>query len=59
MLCSANRKDIEEIPQDYLKGVAFHYVDDVTDVWAYALTNELVDNPVDLSIQEEKEEKAQ
>lgn len=59
MLCSANRKDIEEIPQDYLKGVTFHYVDDVTDVWAYALTDELVDNPVDLSIQEEKEEKAQ
>lgn len=59
MLCSANRKDIEEIPQEYLKGVTFHYVEDVTDVWAYALTDELVDKPVDLSVKEEKEEKAQ
>ena len=59
MLCSANRKDIEEIPQEYLKGVTFHYVEDVTDVWAYALTDELVDKPVDLSVSEEKEEKAQ
>ena len=59
MLCSANRKDIEEILQEYLKGVTFHYVEDVTDVWAYALTDELVDKPVDLSVSEEKEEKAQ
>lgn len=59
MLCSANRKDIEEIPQEYLKGVTFHYVEDVTDVWAYALTDELVDKPVDLSVKEEKEDEAQ
>ena len=46
VLCDANRKDIEEIPDDYLKGVSFHYVEKVSDVWDFALTKEIVDNPV-------------
>ena len=46
MLCDANRKDIEEIPDEYLKGVSFHYVENVSDVWDFALTKEKVDNPV-------------
>ena len=37
VLCSANRKDIEEIPQEYLKGMSFHYVDTIEDVIAFAL----------------------
>ncbi len=53
MLCSANRKDIEEIPDMYLKGVAFHYVENVDDVWDFALTNEMVDNPLDMTVPEE------
>ena len=57
MLCAANRKDIEDIPQNYLKGVTFHYVENVEDVWDYALTDELVANPVDFTIPDEKEEK--
>ncbi|MBP3725795.1 MAG: endopeptidase La [Bacteroidaceae bacterium] len=51
VLSKANKKDIEEIPQEYLTGVSFHYVDDVRDVWQFALTNELVDHPVDFTIE--------
>ena len=46
VLCDANRKDIEEIPEEYLKGVSFHYVEKVSDVWDFALTKEIVANPV-------------
>ena len=28
-----NEKDILDIPEKYLKGVSFHYVEDVADVW--------------------------
>ena len=52
MMCKDNRKDIEEIPEKYRKGVEFHYVEDVQDVWDFALTNELVDHPMDLTIHE-------
>ena len=55
MLCKANRKDIEEIAEQYVKGVTFHYVENVQDVWNFALTNEIVDNPVCLEIKDEKE----
>lgn len=37
MLCDANRKDIEEIPEMYRKGLTFHYVENVQDVWDFAL----------------------
>ena len=57
VLCDANRKDIEEIPEDYLKGVSFHYVENVSDVWDFALTKQKVANPIDLTVQEEKEDK--
>lgn len=55
MLCKDNRKDIEEIPEEYLHGVTFHYVEDVCDVWDYALTDEIVANPIDFTITEEKD----
>lgn len=54
VICKDNRKDIEEIPEVYLKGVTFHYVEDVQDVWNFALTDELVDNPVKFEIDEDK-----
>ncbi len=50
MICDANRKDIEEIPENYLKGLTFHYVESVADVWDFALTDQIVDNPIDLSV---------
>ena len=54
MMCKDNRKDIEEIPAIYLKGVSFHYVENVEDVWKFALTDEMVDNPIDLTVKEEE-----
>jgi ATP-dependent Lon protease len=37
MLCYQNRKNIEEIKDIYLKGLTFHYVKNVEEVWAFAL----------------------
>ena len=56
VLCQENEKDILEIPEMYLKGVNFHYVEDVQDVWAFALTDEKVKHPTDFTINEEKKE---
>ena len=53
VLCQENEKDILEIPDMYLKGVTFHYVENVQDVWAFALTDEMVKNPVSFEIPEE------
>ena len=37
ILCSDNRKDIEEIQPVYLKGLTFHYVNDIQEVIDFAL----------------------
>ena len=42
LLCEENRGDIEEINPDYLKGLKFHYVKDMSDVLTLALTKEKV-----------------
>lgn len=57
VMCRENKKDIEEIPEKYRKGVEFHYVENIKEVWDFALTDELVDNPVNLVVQEEQETK--
>lgn len=57
VMCRENEKDINEIPDVYLKGVTFHYVENVQDVWNFALTDEVVKHPLDFSIPEEKDEK--
>ncbi|QDO94804.1 endopeptidase La [Formosa sediminum] len=44
MLCEENRRDIEEIKQEYLKGLTFHYVTEMSDVLKIALTNQKVKN---------------
>ncbi|MER2088450.1 MAG: dynamin family protein, partial [Sporosarcina sp.] len=43
VMCQENEKDINEIPEMYLKGVTFHYVENVQDVWKFALTDEIVE----------------
>ena len=53
VMCQENEKDINEIPEMYLKGVSFHYVENVQDVWKFALTDELVEHPMDFTISEE------
>ena len=57
VLCQENEKDILEIPDMYVKGVNFHYVENVQDVWRFALTDEIVEHPMDFTIPEEKAEK--
>ncbi len=57
VMCQENEKDINEIPEMYLKGVSFHYVENVQDVWNFALTNELVEHPLKFDIPEEKDSK--
>ena len=54
LMCKENEKDILEIPDMYLKGVNFHYVENVQDVWNFALTDEIVKHPLDFSITEEE-----
>ncbi len=40
--CRENKKNIDEIQDIYLKGLTFHYVNDIKKVFAIALTNEKV-----------------
>ncbi len=42
LLCEDNKRDIEEINEDYLKGLTFHYVKEMSDVLHVALTKEKV-----------------
>jgi len=55
VMCQENKKDILEIPEIYLQGVQFHYVENVQDVWNLALTDEIVKNPLKFEIEDEKE----
>jgi len=44
LLCEDNRVDIEEIKPEYLKGLTFHYVKEMSDVLDVALTSQKVKN---------------
>jgi ATP-dependent Lon protease len=48
LLCAENKRDIDEIKPEYLKGLTFHYVTDMSDVLKLALTNQKVKNAKDL-----------
>ena len=56
ILCQENQKDIEEINALYLKGMTFHYVTDIKEVFELALLKEKVAHPLDLTVKKEKEE---
>ena len=56
VMCKENEKDILEIPEISLKGVTFHYVENVQDVWDFALTNQIVEHPLDFTIPEDKKD---
>ena len=58
MMCRENEKDIKEIPDIYLKGVTFHYVENVQDVWNFALTDEIVKNPLVFEIDDSENEES-
>jgi ATP-dependent Lon protease len=53
LLCEANRKDILEISENYLKDLNFTYVKEMYEVIDFALLPDKVSNPTDLSIVEE------
>ena len=55
ILCEENRKNINEIKASYLKGLKFHYVNDITDVLEIALLKQKVKNPKSFTIPKEKE----
>lgn len=59
IMCKENRKDVEEIPEKYRIGVEFHYVENVQEVWNFALTNEMVKNPIDFTIKENNNKNTQ
>ena len=44
ILCAENRKDILEIKESYLKGLTFHYVNEMKEVIDIALTKQKVKN---------------
>ena len=46
ILCKENQKDIEEIKPKYLKGLKFHYVDEMKEVVDIALLKQKVKNAV-------------
>ena len=50
ILCEDNRKDIEEIPEQYINGLTFHYVQYMEEVLDLALTNQKVKEPKELKI---------
>lgn len=52
ILCKENKKNIEEIPAMYLKGLSFHYVENVKEVLQFALLKEKVESPIIFKFEE-------
>jgi len=55
ILCSKNRKDIEEIKKEYIQDLKINYAETVADVLAIALLDEKVKNPMKFVLPEIKE----
>lgn len=53
ILCRKNIRDIEEIDQQYIKGIDFHFVDRVDEVLEIALLKSKVDRPVQFNLSSE------
>lgn len=54
VLCKKNQRDIEEIDEQYIKGVKFHFVERVDEVLDIALLKSQVDRPLQFSLSPEK-----
>ena len=52
ILCHKNKKDIDEIDQDHIKDMTFHFVDTADEVLSIALLEEMVDKPINLEVKE-------
>ncbi|GGC04657.1 Lon protease [Dyadobacter sediminis] len=57
ILCVKNRKDVEEVPANYIKDLSFHYVDQIDEVLGIALLPEKVRNATNFIFPDEKKEK--
>lgn len=57
ILSAKNKRDIEEIEKQYIKGLLFHYVNTVDEVLKIALLNEKVAKPVELVLENTRPEK--
>ncbi len=44
ILCKENERDVKEIKEDYLKGLTFHYVNEMSEVIDIAITKQKVKN---------------
>ena len=53
VLSSKNKKDINEIEKHYIKGLVFHYVDNVDDVLKVALTRDKVKKPLEFVLEKQ------
>ncbi|MCL4142892.1 UNVERIFIED_CONTAM: hypothetical protein GTU68_033813 [Idotea baltica] len=56
ILCYKNRKDVEEIGEEYTKGLKFHFVDLVPEVLEVALLKTKVQNPIEFILPKPKKE---
>ena len=54
ILCSKNKRDIDEIDAQYLKGFKVHYVDEVDEVLEIALLNQKVEQAMEFVIPKAK-----
>ena len=50
IMSAENKKNIEDIQDIYLKGLEFHYVNDIKEVFALALSEEKVTDAIDFTI---------
>jgi ATP-dependent Lon protease len=58
ILCYNNRKDIEEIGEEYIKGLTFHYVSYAEEVLQIALLDNKIENPIEFKLPELNERKS-
>ena len=49
VLSKENEKDVNDIPERYVVGLTFHFVEQVSEVWDFALLPEKVDHAIDLT----------
>ncbi|MBN3520297.1 endopeptidase La [Algoriphagus lutimaris] len=54
ILCKKNRRDIEEIDAQYVKGIEFHFVERVDEVLEIALLKSKVDRAIKFNLESEK-----
>jgi len=54
IMCARNRRDVEEIGEEYTQGLTFHYVQSVEEVLSVALLDEQVTNPLTFHLENPK-----